>query len=68
MNEKELLKQRDAKAEALGEGHWLNQATKEWCPVDVTFYPTTKVWITEAGKRRETTLAELKQNYHRLEV
>lgn len=65
--DKELQK-RERKAEALGEGAWRNPKTDEWCRVDVTFYPTVKLWITENNKRREITRAELKRDYHQLEL
>lgn len=65
---KQLEREREAKAEALGQGSWLNPTTMEWCVTDVTFYPKTKLWITEQGKRREITLLELKANYKKLEL
>lgn len=66
--ERELQRKRDRMAEEAGEGAWLNPKTGEWCSVDVTFYPSRKVWITEAGKRRETTRKELEADYKQLEV
>lgn len=66
--ERELRRERDKKAEAMGEGSWRNPKTNEWCLVEATFYPKPKLWITEAGARREITRRELEANYHTLAI
>ena len=68
MTDKEMLRKRERMAEAAGEGAWRNRASGEWCQVDVAFYPTQKLWITEKGERREVTRAELEKNYDTLKL
>jgi hypothetical protein len=68
MTDKEMLCKRDRDAEALGEGSWRSKASGKWCVVDVTFYPKTKLWIKENGKRREITRAELDRDYEPLKI
>lgn len=67
--DKRLERMRVKLAEAAGEGSYLSPTTGEWCQVDVTFYPKEKLWITEGGKRRQTSKEELKrQGYRQLQV
>ena len=68
MTERELRRKRERMAEAAGEGAWRNRTSGEWCRVDVTFYPTQKLWITEKGERREVTHAELEKSYDTLKL
>ncbi len=68
MTDRELRRKRDQMIEKAGGGMWRNKATDEWCHVDVTFYPRTKLWITEKGERRETTRSELEKDYAQLET
>jgi len=65
---KQLIQERDRRAEQLGEGAWRNKTTNEWCRVDVTFHPRPKLWITEDGWRRATSNLELSNSYEQLKL
>ncbi len=60
--------QRNAKAARLGEGTYFRKRDRAECPVDVTFYPRTQLWITEDGVRRKTTSDELRLGFDRLKL
>lgn len=63
-----MLEDRNKKAAHLGEGTWFNKTTRKECQTDVTFYPTTKLWITENGQRREISKPQLEREYFPLEI
>lgn len=60
--------QRDHKARSVGEGTYFRKRDHAECAVDVTFYPRTQLWITEDGKRRATSAAELAEGFDRLKL
>lgn len=60
-----MRRDRDRKAESLGAGAWMNKAGI-WCQVEVTFYPSIQLWITEEGERRPIKRAELERDYSQL--
>ncbi len=63
-----MRKKRDQRAHQLGGGPWLRKSDRLQVLVEVEFYPSARLYINEAGQRREIKLGELQQRYERLRL
>lgn len=65
--ESKLTRQRERKADEAGENSYFKKSDGKWYFVEATFYPKTKLWISDP-KRREITKEELARDFETLKL